>query len=145
MVRRGPKVCQENVPHTITPPDWTIETRQFFYDKFWPYHLNFAAEIKTHQTRQCFSNLLLSNFGEPVWIVASVSCFYPTGAAPGVVFCCCSPSASEFDVLCVQRWCSAYLGCNEWLFDLLFNSIQFKIICIALFTIQTMQSRFTGN
>ncbi len=38
------------------------------------YHLNVAAEIETHQTRQCFSNLLLSNFGEPVRIVASVSC-----------------------------------------------------------------------
>ncbi len=38
------------------------------------YHLNVTAEIETHQTRQCFSNLLLSNFGEPVRIVASVSC-----------------------------------------------------------------------
>ncbi len=37
----------------------------------------------------------------------------------GVVFCCCSPSASGFNVLCVQRWYSAYLGCNEWLFELL--------------------------
>ncbi len=62
-----------------------------------------AAEIETHQTRQHFSNLLLSNFGEPVWIVVSVSCSYLTGTAPGVVFCCCSPSASGFDVLCVQR------------------------------------------
>ncbi len=34
-----------------------------------------------------------------------------------MVFCCCSPSASGFDVLCVQRWYSAYLGCNEWLFQ----------------------------
>ncbi len=27
---KGPKVCQENIPHTITPPPaaWTIETRQ---------------------------------------------------------------------------------------------------------------------
>ncbi len=82
-------------------------------------HLNVAAEIETHQTRQRFSNLLLSNFGESVWIVASVSCSYLTGAAPGVVFCCCSPSASGFDVLCVQRWYSAHLGCNEWLFELL--------------------------
>ncbi len=24
------------------------------YTKVWPYHLNVAAEIKTHQTRQCF-------------------------------------------------------------------------------------------
>ncbi len=36
---------------------------------------------------------------------------------PGVVFCCCSPSASGFDVLCVQTWYSAYIGCNEWLFE----------------------------
>ncbi len=81
------------------------------YAKLSPYHLN-------HQTRQCFSNLLLSNFGDPVWIVSSVSCSYLTGAAPGVVFCCWSTSASGFDVLCVQRWYSAYLGCNEWLFEL---------------------------
>ncbi len=44
------------------------------YAKFWPCHLNVAAEIETLQTRQHFSNLLLSNLGEPVWIVASVSC-----------------------------------------------------------------------
>ncbi len=44
------------------------------YTKVWPYHLNVAAEIETHQTRQCFYNLLLSNFGDPVWIVASVCC-----------------------------------------------------------------------
>ncbi len=27
---KGPKVCQENIPHTITPPAaaWTVETRQ---------------------------------------------------------------------------------------------------------------------
>ncbi len=28
---KGPKVCQENIPHTITPPTppaWTVETRQ---------------------------------------------------------------------------------------------------------------------
>ncbi len=46
--------------------------------------LNVAAEIETHQTRQHFFNLLLYNFGEPVQIVASVSCSQLTGAAPGV-------------------------------------------------------------
>ncbi len=85
-------------------------------------HLN-VAEIKTHQTRQCFYNLLLFSFGESVWIVSSVCCSYLTGAAPGVVFCCWSPSASGFDVLCVQRWYSADLGCNEWLFELLLSFI----------------------
>ncbi len=43
------------------------------YAKFWPYHLNVTAEIETHQTRQRFSNHLLYNFGEPVWIVAFFS------------------------------------------------------------------------
>ncbi len=35
-------------------------------------YLNVAAESETHQTRQRFSNLLLSNFGEPVRIVAYI-------------------------------------------------------------------------
>ncbi len=43
---------------------------------------------QTHQTRQRLSNLLLSNFDEPVRIVICV--FLLTGVAPGVVFCCCS-------------------------------------------------------
>ncbi len=127
MDTKGLKVYQENIPHTLHHHQQPEPLRRYrmdpcfhvLYAKFWPYHLNVAAEIKTHQTRQRFSNLLLSNFGDPVWIVASVSCSYLTGAAPGVVFCCCSSSASGFDVLCVQRWYSAYLGCNEWLFELL--------------------------
>ncbi|MEQ2309026.1 hypothetical protein AMECASPLE_034357 [Ameca splendens] len=49
-----------------------------------------------------------------------------TGVAPGVVFCCCSPSASRFDVLCVQRCSSACLGCNEWLFELLLPFYQLE-------------------
>ncbi len=79
------------------------------YAKFWPYHLNVTAEMETCPTKQTFFSLLF-NFGEPVWIVASIS-----RVAPGVVFCCCSPSASRFDMMCVQRCTSAFLGCNEWL------------------------------
>lgn len=41
-----------------------------------------------------FSNFLLSNFAEPVWAVASVSCSYQAGEAASVVFC--SPSCSLF-------------------------------------------------
>jgi len=37
-----------------------------------------AAEIKTHQTRHCFSNLLLSNFSKSVLIVASIVLFLAT-------------------------------------------------------------------
>lgn len=46
-------------------------------------------------------------------------CYQLTGVAPSVVFCCSSPSASRFDVLCIQRCSSADLGWNERLFDLL--------------------------
>lgn len=37
----------------------------------------------------------------------------------GLVFCCCSPSLQRFDVLCIQRSYSAFLGCKKWLFYLL--------------------------
>ncbi len=56
---------------------WFVWYIVVFSDLFFfqiPYHLNVAAEIETHQTRQSFSNLLLFNFGEPVRIVASISC-----------------------------------------------------------------------
>ncbi len=95
--------------YTVVIKGWTWSAT--IQQKFWLW------EIETCQTRQRFSNLLLSSFGDPVWIVSSVCCSYLTGAAPGVVFCCWSPSASGFDVLCVQRWYSAYLGSAMWLAD----------------------------
>ncbi len=73
LVLRGPKVCQENIPHTITTTTNPPEPFHVYANSD-SNHLNVAAEIETHQTRQRFSNLLLSNFGESVWIVASVSC-----------------------------------------------------------------------
>ncbi len=51
-----------------------------------------------------------------------VNCFLFLGDRSGTrcgLLLLYSPSASGFDVLCVQRWYSAYLGCNEWLFELL--------------------------
>ncbi len=110
---KWPKVCQTPPPHTNTPPllpAWTVETTafMFFTTKYWPDHLNVSADSSR------FSNLLVYGFGDPVWSVSSVCCSYLTGAAPGVVFCCWSPSASGFHVLCVQRWCSADLGCNSY-------------------------------
>ncbi len=82
LVLRGPKCAKQISPtplHHHHQPEPLRQGRMdpcfnVLYAKFWPYHLNVAAEIETHQTRQRFSNLLLSNFGEPVWIVASVSC-----------------------------------------------------------------------
>ncbi len=94
------------------------------YTKFWLYHLNVAAEIENTdiiennlQTRQYFFQSSIVQFW---WACENHSLrFLLIGAAPSVVFCCCRPSASGFDVLCVQRWYSAFLGCNEWLFELL--------------------------
>lgn len=31
----------------------------------------------------------------------------------------CSSRGSKFDGLCIQRYCSAYSGCNAWLFEYL--------------------------
>lgn len=60
-----------------------------FYAKLWPSHLNIVEEFKSHQTRKHFFDLLMSNFGEFVWTVASVSCSKLMGVATSVVFCCC--------------------------------------------------------
>lgn len=38
--------------------------------------------------------------------------------------CCCSPSSSHFVVLCIQRSFSAYVGCNNWSFELLLPSYE---------------------
>lgn len=35
--------------------------------------------------------------------------------APGVIFCCCSPSPSSFSVLYIHRCSSANFGCNKQL------------------------------
>lgn len=84
------------------------------------YCLNVAAEMKSHQTKQSFSNLLLPGAGEPLWIVASVSCL--TGAAIHAVCCCCGPPDPRFDILRVQICSSVCLGSNTWWFELLFPS-----------------------
>lgn len=66
-----------------------------FFTKFWPDHPNAAAEIETHPARQPLSNLLLSNFRESVWIVASLSCSWLTITGPCVAdFLKCSTLAN---------------------------------------------------
>ncbi len=126
----------------VPAPAWTVETRQdgsmlsCSLRQILTLHLNVAAEIKTHQTRQRFSNLLLSNFGESVWIVSSVSCSYLTGAAPGVVFCCWSPSASGFDVLCVQRCI---------LHNLVVTSGYLSYCCLSIISNQSVHSPLTSD
>lgn len=43
-----------------------------------------------------FSDFLFTKFSEHIQIVASVCSSQWTGVAPGVVFCCCSPTPSRF-------------------------------------------------
>ncbi len=76
LVLRGQKCAKKLSPASLHHHHQSEPSRQgridpcfhVLYTKFWLYHLNDAVEIETHQTRQRFSNLLLSNFGEPVWI-----------------------------------------------------------------------------
>ncbi len=140
-------MCQENIPQTLHHQHQPEPLRQgrmnpcfhVLYTKFWPHHLNVAAEIEPHQTRQRFSNLLLSSFGESVWIVSSVSCSYLTGAAHGVVFvvfCCWSPSASGFEVLCVQRCI---------LHTLVVTSGYLSYCCLSIISDQSVHSPLTSD
>lgn len=89
--------------------------------------------INTHQTRQRFSNLLSSNFCEPMQIIASTSRFQLTGVAPGAVFCFCRPSAMRFNLFCIQYWIHfvscTYLGCNKGLFELFRDFYELKAVC----------------
>ncbi len=108
---KGPKVWQENIPHTITPPApaWTVETRQdgSMLSCSLRQIMTLSSECSRNQDssdQATFFNLLLSSFGDPVWIVVSTLrvLFLADRSGTGVVFCCWSPSASGFDVLCVK-------------------------------------------
>ncbi len=96
-------MCQENTPTPLNHHHQPEPLRQRLSCSLRQI-LTLSSECNSRNPDSSrFSNLLLSNFCDPVWIIASVCCSYLTGAAPGVVFCCWSPSASGFDVLCVQR------------------------------------------
>lgn len=59
------------------------------YAKFWAYYQQKSRLISWGNFFNC----------EPLWIAGS--CSYLTRAVPNVAFCCCSQSASWFDVLYV--------------------------------------------
>jgi len=56
-----------------------------------------------------------------------------TAAAPGVVFCWCSPSASGFDVLCVQRYC------------MIWYSGYLSYCCLSIISNQSVHSPLTSD
>ncbi len=110
VLEQGSSMCQENTPHTITPPPaaWTVETRQDGS------MLSCSLRQILTLTSECFSRnrdssdqatFLQSSIVQFCW--ACVNCslrflFLADRSGTGVVFCCWSPSASGFDVLCVQ-------------------------------------------
>ncbi len=123
---KGVKVCQKYPPHiTPPPPAWTVETRQdgSMLSCSLRQILTLPSECRSrNQDSSDQATFFQSSIVQFWWVC--VNCilrflFLSNRSGTGVVFCCCSPSASGFDVLCVQRWYSAYLGCNEWLFELL--------------------------
>ncbi len=180
LVLRGPKVCQDNIPHTITPPPaaWTVKARQddpcfhVLYAKFWPYIWMLQQKSRLIRSGNVFQSsiVLLSLTGlvrvRVEWVFAGVEqnqrvcfkrisdsciqvelsclkrkavtvcCSYLTGAAPGVVFCCWSPSASGFDVLCVQR-CILQI--------LVVTSDYLSYCCLSIISNQSVHSPLTSD
>lgn len=97
MVRRSSKCTNETSPtalHCTTTyifdSDRMFPCFCFAKTTFLSYNLNFTFEVKTFQSFR----MLLSNFGEPVQIVASVFC---SRNSPQVVFCSWTPSVWRFD------------------------------------------------
>ncbi len=105
-----------------------------FYAKFWPYHLNVAAEIETHQTRQRFSNLYFSNFGEPVRIVASFPVLSWQERHP------VWSSAAEAHLLQGSTCCAFRDGI---LHTLVVTSGYFSYCCLSIISIQSAHSPLT--
>ncbi len=72
------QIRQDFAPFHHQQPDLLIQERidptfMLLTANDYPYLPNVTAEIETLQTRQPFSSLLLSSFGEPVQIVVLVS------------------------------------------------------------------------
>ncbi len=109
------KVCQRNILHTITPPlaAWTVETRHDGSMLSCSLHqiLTLPSECSSRNPdSSCFYNLLLSSFGEPVWIVSSVSCSYLTEWQP-VWFSAAGAHLLQGSMCCVFR----DVFCIPWL------------------------------
>lgn len=130
---KGPRVSQENVPHTFTPAPqaWPTDTRQngsfpAVYTKSWPCKPNVTAQIKTHQTRRCFYNL-----ANPMQTSASIAFLRQQWHL--VWSFAAAHHLQGFDILCVQLCSSAYLACKELVFELLLFSYQIKAVWLVSF------------
>ncbi|MEQ2279797.1 hypothetical protein AMECASPLE_012990 [Ameca splendens] len=85
--------------------------------RFRPYNLNVAAETKTQPSSIfpfCYSPMLVSL----------------CELAPQLPDLKWSSADSSFDLLCVQKWSSAYLSYNKWLVKQLVNFCHLKSVCL---------------
>lgn len=102
------------IRHTITqPPSWTVDRRQDGYILSCCLHkiLNLPPTLKL--IRPC--NIFQTSVAQFWWNHANSShsfLFLADKVAPAVVFSCCSPSTSRFDMLYIHVVHSAYLGWN---------------------------------
>ncbi len=110
---KGPKVCQEIIPHTITPPPaaWTVETRQDGSMLICSLRQILTLPSECHNRNRDSSDQAMffySSFVQFWWACVNCSLRFlfladRSGTRCGPQFRCCRPSASGFDVLCVQR------------------------------------------
>lgn len=96
-------------------PEPLIQSRMLFM-----VNSDSTIQMSLHNLRLIQSCNLFLIFYCP--ILVSLNFLILTGAAPSVVFCSFSPPASRFEMLCVQKWSSAY----KWLFELLLPSCRLK-------------------
>lgn len=113
---KGLEVCQGNIPFTITPAVWTVNTRQGgsmnsrcsrpFLTLLSKWHHRTQDSIGIVNIFQYFT----VQFHEPLQIIASVSCSFQTGVAPSVIIFYFYQSASRSYVFCIPM----HLGCKQW-------------------------------
>ncbi len=138
---KAPKVCQENIHYT------TPTTSLNRWDKAEWIHAFMFFMPNSDPTSECRSRnrdssdqatFLQSSIVQFWWACVNCSLRFlllADRSGTGVVFCCWSPSASGFDVLCVQRWYSALVVTSGYL----------SYCCLSIISNQSAHSPLTST
>lgn len=115
LVLMSPKVCQENIPRSITPPAVCWYKAGWMY-AFMLFMSDFGSIIWTLQDKLKLitpGNIVVI-FCHPITVSPCGFSFHLLAArsAPGLVFCFFSLSAAGFHMLCIRRRSSANIGCS---------------------------------